>query len=340
MGSVMQKKKTYNIAIVGTRGAVGTEMRQILEERDFPVGEIRFFGSARSKGAKISFNGSEHEIKELQCTKADFEDLDIVLSSAGSSISKQFVDQAVSAGAVVIDNTSAFRMDPNVPLVIPEVNPEAILEHKGIIANPNCSTIIMLVPIFPLAKHNRVKRINVATYQSASGAGIAAMRELRDQVVEWSGSEDSRADVPVSRDNLKREALPHQIAFNVFSHNSAVGENGYNEEEDKMINETRKIFKDAEIGVNPTCIRVPVLRAHSEAITAGGVLIVSLNEVEIQCLPTSKRVHHAELIYRCKYFHPLQEVREICFPKIPGWLIQWMSYGEYMPAFCSLHLPQ
>ncbi|MBI4550336.1 MAG: aspartate-semialdehyde dehydrogenase, partial [Candidatus Omnitrophica bacterium] len=178
-----------------------------------------------------------------------------VLSSAGGSISKKFVPSAIEAGAVVIDNTSAFRMDPEVPLVVPEINPEDIAQHKGVIANPNCSTIIMLMPLFPIHRRVPIRRIIAATYQSVSGAGAKAMHELEKQTREY-----------LEGKTLTREIFPHQIAFNLFSHNSAVKENGYNEEEIKMVNETKKIFHEPDIRVVATTVRVPIYRAHSEAL--------------------------------------------------------------------------
>lgn len=254
MGSqTLKNKKTYNIAIVGVTGAVGQEMLSILEERNFPVKSLKLFASQKSAGKKYDFRGAAHTVEDLE--GQSFKDIDIVLSSAGSSISKKFAPQAAREGAVVVDNTSAFRMTPEVPLVIPEVNPEDIQKHQGIIANPNCSTIIMLVPLFPLYKKAGIKSITVATYQSVSGAGARGIDELTRQ-----------AKQVLEGKPVTKEILPHQIAFNLFSHNSAVTENGFNEEEVKMINETHKIFHDAQIRVSPTCVRVPVYRAHSEAI--------------------------------------------------------------------------
>jgi len=188
-------------------------------------------------------------------TEESFKGIDIVLASAGGSVSRKFAPAAKLAGAIMVDNTSAFRMEKDVPLVVPEVNPEKIKEHKGIIANPNCSTIIMNVPVWPLHKANPIKRLVVSTYQAASGAGAAAMAELKD------GCRAFLAGEP-----FQPKVLPHPAAFNVFSHNSKVGPNGYNEEEMKMLNETRKIFGCPEIRIAATCVRVPVLRAHSESI--------------------------------------------------------------------------
>src|SRR3989338_5313366 len=227
--NTLKEKKTFNVALVGATGAVGEEMLKILEERNFPVKSLKLLASARSKGKNYSFRGQSHGVEEL--TEQSFKGIDIVLSSAGGSISKKFMPAAVREGAVVIDNTSAYRMDPDVPLVVPEINPEDIFKHKGIIANPNCSTIIMLVPLFPIYKKAGIKSIRVATYQSVSGAGAKAMHELEKQTHE----------IFAGRPPIK-EVFPHQIVFNLFSHNSKVMEDGFCEEEVKMIRDTKKIF--------------------------------------------------------------------------------------------------
>ncbi len=245
--------KKLRVAVLGITGAVGQEFLTLLEERNFPVGELRLLASKRSVGKKFKFKGQEIEVREA--TPDSFQGIDLVLSSAGGSISKALAPHAVKAGALVVDNTSAFRMDPNVPLVIPEINPGDIAKHKGIIANPNCSTIIMLVPLFPLHRLGGIKRIVVATYQSASGAGAKAMQELEDQTREVLEGKE-----------LTKKAFPHQIAFNIFSHNSEIQDDGFCVEETKMRNETKKIFHDDSVEVVPTTIRVPVYRAHSEAI--------------------------------------------------------------------------
>ena len=242
-----------NVAIMGATGAVGQEFLRILDQRNFEMDSLTLLASERSAGKKLPFRGETLDVKLL--TKDSFEGIDLVLSSAGGSISKAFVPEANKAGAVVVDNTSAFRMAPDVPLVVPEVNPEDIRQHKGIIANPNCSTIIMNVPVWPLHKFNPIRRIVVSTYQAASGAGAAAMEELK-----------LGAQAMLAGREFIPEVLPHIAAFNVFSHNSRVGPDGYNEEETKMVKETRKIFHCEEILVTATCVRVPVLRAHSEAI--------------------------------------------------------------------------
>ncbi len=242
-----------NLAVAGVTGAVGQEFLKILDERDFPFDSLRILASSRSAGKKIKFMGKEYVVEEM--TRNSFERVNIALFSAGAERSKEFAPAAVQAGAVVVDNSSAFRMEPDVPLVIPEINPQKIAEHKGIIANPNCSTIIGIVPVWPLHKANPVKRMVMSTYQAASGAGMQAMLELQNQ----------------SRDILDGkkptcQAFPYQIAFNCFSHNSKLGPNGYNLEETKMVNETRKIFDCPDIAITCTCIRIAVMRAHCESI--------------------------------------------------------------------------
>lgn len=243
----------YNVAIMGATGAVGQVLLEILAERDFPIGELRLLASARSAGRALSFKGRSLPVQELGADS--FVGIDLVLASAGGRLSKQFNPHAVAAGAVVVDNTSAYRMDPGVPLVVPEINPEDLAAHRGIIANPNCSTIIMDVVVWPLYRRRRVKRIVVATYQAVSGAGARAMQELETQTRQvLAGQEAAPAE------------FSHPIAFNLFSHDSVVGPEGYCEEELKMVRETRKMFHDDALPISATTIRVPVLRAHSEAI--------------------------------------------------------------------------
>ncbi len=241
------------VAIMGATGAVGTELLDILAERKFPISELRLLASARSAGKKLTFKDEGIKVQEL--THDSFKGLDLVLASAGGKISKEFAPSAVKAGAVVVDNTSHYRMVDGVPLVIPEINPEDIVKHKGIIANPNCSTIIMALPLFPLHKRFKVKRVVAATYQAASGAGAVAMDELVQETAAYIKGQD-----------FSRTVIPHPYAFNLFPHNSPMTDNGYCEEEIKMVQETRKIFHDDVIRVTATCIRVPVLRAHSEAL--------------------------------------------------------------------------
>lgn len=243
------------VAIVGATGAVGMEMIGCLERRRFPLRELRLLASARSAGRKLEFRGEPLAVREL--TEASFAGVDLALFSAGSSISKKYAPIAVRAGAVVIDNSSAFRMDPAVPLVVPEINPQAAREHCGIIANPNCTAIISATPLWPIHKTNRIVRLLIASYQSASGAGAAAMEELRESTRAYL---EGRA--------YQQRVLPHPYAFNVFSHNARVDPaSGYNEEEIKVAQETAKIFGDSAIRVSATCVRVPVLRAHSVAIS-------------------------------------------------------------------------
>jgi aspartate-semialdehyde dehydrogenase len=242
-----------NLVIAGVTGAVGQEFLKILEERDFPADSLKALASSRSVGKKVECKGKQYIVEEL--TNGSFEGIDIALFSAGASRSKEFAPAAAKAGAVVVDNSSAFRMDPDVPLVVPEINPQAIQKHKGIIANPNCSTIIAIVPVWPLHKANPVKRMIVSTYQAASGAGYQAMLELENQ---------SREMLAGKQPTCK--AFPYQCAFNIFSHNSALDPSGYNLEEVKMVKETRKIFDCPDIAVTCTCIRIPVFRAHCESI--------------------------------------------------------------------------
>ncbi len=242
-----------NLAIAGVTGAVGQEFLKILEERDFPFDSLKMLASSRSAGKKIEFKGKEYTVEEL--SENSFKRIDIVLFSAGGGRSKQFAPAAVEAGAVVVDNSSAFRMDADVPLVIPEINGDAIAGHKGIIANPNCSTIVANVPVWPLHKANPVKRMIVSTYQAASGAGQSAMLEMIRQAKEVLEGR------PVTCNTLR-----YQLAFNLYTHDSKIGANGYNEEEMKMVNETRKIFDCPDIAITCTCVRVPVMRTHCESI--------------------------------------------------------------------------
>ncbi|MGF1590596.1 MAG: aspartate-semialdehyde dehydrogenase [Pleurocapsa sp.] len=249
----MPLSRNVNIAILGATGAVGQELLELLAEREFPLNNLKLLASERSAGSKIVFQGKELTVEAV--SETSFEDVDIVLASAGGSTSKAWAKIAVNAGAVVIDNSSAFRMDDHVPLVVPEINPEAAAKHQGIIANPNCTTILMGVAIYPLHKVQPIKRVVVATYQSASGAGARAMAEARTQARDILDGKQPQAEI-----------LPYPIAFNLFPHNSPLNDQGYCEEEMKMLHETRKIFNDSQIRVTATCVRVPILRAHSEAI--------------------------------------------------------------------------
>ena len=243
------------VAIAGVTGAVGAEFIATMDKRGFRVGKLKALASARSAGKRLTFRGQEIVVEEL--TEGSFAGVDIALFSAGSSVSRRFSPIAAKAGAVVIDNSSAFRMEADVPLVIPEINARRVREHKGIIAVPNCSAITALVPLWPIHRQNRIKRLILSTYQAASGAGAAAMEEL---------VESTRASLAGRA--YQRTVLPHPYAFNVFNHDTRIDpETGYNEEETKVIKETRKIFEDDRIAVGVTCVRVPVLRAHCQAIT-------------------------------------------------------------------------
>jgi aspartate-semialdehyde dehydrogenase len=243
------------VAVAGATGAVGVEMLKCLEKRNFPLASLKLLASKRSAGTTMRFRGEDLPVTEL--TAESFAGVDIALFSAGGSVSRAFAPAVVAAGAVMIDNSSAFRMDADVPLVVPEINPEAARAHKGIIANPNCSTIIADVPLWPLHRKNRIVRLIAATYQAASGAGWAAMEELKDA---------TRA--ALDGKPFAQTIIPHPYAFNLFSHNSKVDPvTLYNEEETKLLKETRKIFGDERIRIAATCVRVPVLRAHCEALT-------------------------------------------------------------------------
>jgi len=246
--------KEYNVAIVGATGVVGKEMRKVLEQRDFPVNKLKLLASAKSAGRRLTFKRAGVTVEGL--TKDSFRGVDIALFSAGASVSKEFAPHAVKAGAIVIDNSSAFRMDENVPLVVPEVNPNDVNSHSGIIANPNCSTIQMVVVLKPLYDKSRIKRIVVSTYQAVSGTGKEAIEELLSQ----SGR------VLSGERKVEANVYPHQIAFNLLPQIDVFLENGYTKEEMKMVDETRKIMGDLEIGISATCVRVPILVSHSEAV--------------------------------------------------------------------------
>ena len=248
-------RKEFSVAIAGATGAVGELIIQVLEERNFPVREIRYLASSRSVGRKLGWMGEQVQVQEL--AKDSFSGIDIALFSAGGGRSKEFAPAAVGAGAVVVDNSSAFRMEADVPLVVPEVNPEDIAGYTrtGIIANPNCTTIIMIMALKPLHDYSRIKRVVVSSYQSTSGAGAKGMEELMNQAKEWSAGKP-----------LTVSAFPYPILFNVIPHIDDFTENGYTREEMKMHNETRKMLHDDDIQVSATCVRVPVLTAHSESI--------------------------------------------------------------------------
>ncbi|MGB6177741.1 aspartate-semialdehyde dehydrogenase [Carnobacterium sp.] len=250
----------YTIAVVGATGAVGTKMIEMLESSALPIREIKVLASKRSAGRKLMVNGSELVIEET--TPEAFDGVDIALFSAGGDVSKQFAPEAVKRGAIVIDNTSAYRMDPTVPLVVPEVNPEALKQHNGIISNPNCSTIQMMVALDPIRKKYGLSRIIVSTYQAVSGAGIAAVKEMKDQARKMLNNETYEAIILPSGGDKKH----YPIAFNILPQIDLFAEEGYTYEEWKMINETKKIMSDNEIKISATCVRVPVVSGHSESI--------------------------------------------------------------------------
>lgn len=253
----VRKEMAVNVAVVGATGAVGEEFIRILESRNFPVQELRLLASKRSAGKKMRFRGADHTVQEL--TRHSFQGIKIALFSAGASISREYVPYAIESGAVCIDNSSAFRMDDDVPLVVPEVNPQEIPRHHGVIANPNCSTIQMVVALKPIHDVARIKRVVVSTYQAVSGAGLKAIDELQKET----------ASILSGKEGFKRNLFPHQIAFNVLPQipqSNAFLSNGYTSEEMKMVNETKKIMGDASIGVTVTTVRVPVVRCHSESV--------------------------------------------------------------------------
>ncbi len=242
-----------NLAILGATGAVGMEVIRTLERRNFPIKELRLLASPRSANKTLEYLGNPIAVQPV--TPESFEGIDIAIFSAGATRTKEFAPHAKAAGAIVIDNSSAFRMDANTPLVVPEVNPQDLAHHTGLIANPNCTAAIMAVALWPLHQAATIRRIIVSTYQSASGAGAQAMAELETQVAQY-----------IKGEPIIPSIFPHPIAFNVFSHNSPIADNGYNDEENKVRQEIRKIFHAPDLAICATCVRVPVLRAHSESI--------------------------------------------------------------------------
>ena len=265
--------KKYNVAKLGATGAVGTEFLKLIEERNFPYAELRLLASKRSAGKQIEFMGKTYTVQEA--TKDSFAGIDIALF-AGGSVSKEFAPYAVESGAVVIDNSSAFRMDPEVPLVVPEVNPQAILKHKGIIANPNCSTIIMVMALKPLYDMAKIKRIVVSTYQAVSGAGKEGIDELTDQVKDFADGKEMVANILPSASLAKH----YPIAFNLIPQIDVFMDNLYTKEEMKMVNETRKIFDDYDMRITATTVRVPVYRSHSESINVEFENDLNLEEMQ------------------------------------------------------------
>jgi aspartate-semialdehyde dehydrogenase len=275
------------VAVVGATGAVGVELVRCLEQREFPLSELRLLASARSTGTTMNFRGQALTVQEL--TEDSFEGVDIALFSAGGSISRRFAPAAVESGAIVVDNSSAFRMDPSVPLVVPEINASLIEDHQGIIANPNCAAIISVTPLWPVHVRNPIRRLILSTYQAASGAGAAAMEELREGTRAYL---DGRPYQP--------KVLPHPYAFNVFSHNTSIDPGtGYNEEESKLMQEARKIMSEPQLNISATCIRVPVLRAHCISATFECERPITADEVRelLAGAPGVKIVDDAERNY-------------------------------------------
>ena len=256
-----------NVAIVGASGAVGQEFLRVLEEQNFPIDELSLFGSSRSAGTTYTFRGKEIKVKELKHND-DFRGIDIAFTSAGAGTSKEFAETITKHGAIMIDNSSAFRMDDDVPLVVPEVNgADALCTPRNIIANPNCTTIQMVVALKPINDISKIKRVHVATYQAASGAGAQAMAELKQQYVDIAAEKEPKV-----------EKFAYQLAYNVIPHIDVFQDNGYTKEEMKMFNETRKIMHEPEISVSAMCVRVPVLRAHSEAVWVETERPISVDE--------------------------------------------------------------
>ncbi|MCQ2078012.1 MAG: aspartate-semialdehyde dehydrogenase [Bacteroidaceae bacterium] len=260
--------KKYNIAIVGTSGAVGQELLKVLDERNFPIAELVFFGSSRSAGSKYTFRGKEYTVKEL-CHNDDFKGIDIAFTSAGAGVSKEYAADITKFGAVMIDNSKAFRLEDDVPLVVPECNAEDALIHpRGIIANPNCTTIMMVVALMPIEQLSHITRIHIASYQSASGAGAAAMAELQQQYKET-----------VENKHVTVNKFAYQLAYNLIPHIDDFLDSGYTREEQKMYDETQKILH-SDVRCSAMCVRVPALRSHSEAIWIETERPLSVEEVQ------------------------------------------------------------
>jgi len=294
------KKSSYNIALVGATGAVGDAFLRIFEERNFPIDNLKLLASARSAGKKLIFKDKSYIVEELNANS--FNDIDIAFFSAGASRSIEFAHIAVKAGAVVIDNSSAFRLDKDVPLIVPEVNPEDVFKHNGIIANPNCTTILMVLPLKPLHDYAKIKQVFVASYQSTSGAGAAAMQELITQTKDW-----------VEGNEIKSEVFPYQILFNVIPHVDDFTDNGYTKEEMKMFSETRKILNDEDIKVSATCVRVPILSAHSEAITIITDKKISVSKA-VELLKQSKGIKILDDVNKKVYPMPLDASgQDLCY---------------------------
>ena len=287
--------KPLTVAILGSSGAVGCELLKLLDERNFPVSNLILLSSSRSAGRKVFWRGNELITQEVVANS--FSGVDLVFASAGGAISKEWVESITKHNAILIDNSSAFRMSENVPLVVPEVNPAAVLGHQGIIANPNCTTILLALVLSPLNCISNIKRVIVSTYQSASGAGQLAMEELKFLTKKY-----------LEGDPQKSQILPHSLAFNLFLHNSPMLENKYCEEEMKMINETRKILNNPELNLSATCVRVPILRSHSESVNIEFFQRVDLNEA-ISKLRVAKGIDVIE-DYKNNRFPMPEDVKE------------------------------
>jgi len=296
---MLKKKAKYNVAVMGATGAVGAQFLSILAERKFPIDELRLLASERSAGKKLVFDGKEHPVHVL--TPESFKGIDIVLASAGASRSKEFLPHAVKAGAVSVDNSSAFRMDKEIPLVVPEVNPHAIKTHKGIIANPNCSTIQMVLPLKAIHDAVGIKRVVVSTFQSVSGGGQSKILEMERQVAALckKKSHFSLGEHTVRGEEIKEFA--HQIAFNLIPQIDVFNDNFYTKEEMKMVNETRKIMEIPELALTATCVRVPVYYAHSECVN----------------IETNKKITRAEAIALLKKFPGVTVVDDPASGKYP-----------------------
>ena len=293
--SSLLPNRSLKVAILGSSGAVGSELLKILQERNFPISELILLSSSRSAGKKLIWKNQELITQEVK--EKSFLNVDLLFASAGGSVSKKWLPTIKNENAILIDNSSAFRLDRNVPLVVPEVNPDAAFNHNGVIANPNCTTILLTLVLAPLNQISKIKRIIVSTYQSASGAGQLAMEELKFLSKRF-----------LEGDPQKPQILPHSLAFNLFLHNSPMQENNYCEEEMKMINETRKILNNPELKLSATCVRVPILRAHSEAVNIEFFKSVNLFEA-INKLRVAKGIDVIE-DYKNNRFPMPEDVKE------------------------------
>lgn len=310
--------KKFNLCLLGASGAVGKEMLKVLEERKFPINELRLLGN-KDAGKKIIFNGREYTIEKAN--KNSFKNMDITLVAVGGEISKKLSPIAVKSGSVVIDNSSAFRMDKKVPLVVPEVNPEDVKYHKGIIANPNCTTIIALTALFPLHRYGKIKRIVASTYQAVSGAGKEAMEELENQVRDYAEGK-----------KFKIKAFKYQISFNLIPQIDSFDKNGYTKEELKMLNESRKILHSPNLKVNCTCVRVPIFRSHSESITIETAKKITPKKAK-ELLSKAKGVKIADNPAKFKYPMPLDTTdQDLVFV---GRIREDISAKNSLTLFCA-----